>query len=583
MVDHDVRGSRSMSQGLKTRLRVLGQPEERWLLLLALAVVAGLCGGGAAVLLRRLVHFGFHALAEWRDGLLGIALPAIGGVLGVAVVAYAFRESPGHGVPEVIRAVCRGGGTMRKRAIFSRWIGSWINVSSGASAGLEGPTVYTGAAIGSAIGGLFGVDERRRSVLLACGLAGGISAIFNAPMTGMIFAIEVVLAEWSAFTIVPIVVASVAGTELSRLTIGDSASFLHAPFEMAPHDLGLCVVLGVLSGLFSVFFVRGTRILHLLGARLSSNRLVVPAVFGLVVGTIGRFSPDAIGEGYDVAQAVIEDRLDLGLGLCTILLFAKLLASCLTLGSGSPGGSFAPSLVIGSLLGGTFARSLGLLFPTVGFAHPGSYALVGMAGLAAGVMQAPLTGIFLVMEITRGYDVILPLMIVSVVALLVSRRFDRYSLYHWELAESGELLRPGTDQRVLADIEIRDVLDEYVTPVSEDMLLYDFLDVLRTSRRNVFPVLAAGSDEYAGMVDVASAREILLDPELVRVTLVGTIMDRSLTPIPAETSLSRALRTFEELGVWVLPVVEGTRFLGLISKSSLFDHYRRELNVQSPE
>lgn len=571
------------SAGLRSRLRVLGQPEERWVLLLALALLAGVLSGGAAVLLRHLVHLGFDALAEHRHGVVAALLPAAGGILGVAVVRYLFREPGGHGVPEVIRAVCRGGGTMRKRAMFSRWLGSLINVSSGASAGLEGPTVFTGAAIGSAVGGWFGVDERRRSVLLACGLAGGISAIFNAPMTGMIFAIEVVLAEWSAFTIVPIVVASVGGTELSRLALGDSASFLHGPFEMGPHDLGLCVLLGLLSGLLSVSFVRCTRALHGVGARLSKNGLVAPAVFGLAVGVIGLLSPQAIGEGYDVAQSVIQDQLDLGLGLCAVLLAGKLLASCLTLGSGSPGGIFAPSLVLGSLLGGTFARGLRAVFPETGFAHPGSYALVGMAGLVAGVMQAPLTGIFLVMEVTRGYDVILPLMIVSVVSLLVSRRFDRYSLYHWELVQSGELLRPGTDQRILADIEIRDVLDEQVTPVHEDMLLSDFLGVLRTSNRNVFPVLAMGSERYVGMVDVASAREILLDPELVRVTLVGTIMDRSCAPIPAGASLSEALQSFEDLGVWVLPVVDDGKFLGLISKSSLFDHYRRELNVQAPE
>lgn len=583
MVDRHPHAPPPLNQRLKTRLRVLGQPEERWPQLLVLALLAGLLSGGAAVLLRRLVHLAFHALAEARHGWFAVLLPAAGGVVGITVVSLLFREPAGHGVPEVIRAVCRGGGTMRKRAMFSRWLGSLINVASGASAGLEGPTVYTGAAIGSAVGGLFRVDERRRSVLLACGLAGGISAIFNAPMTGMIFAIEVVLAEWSAFTIVPIVVAAVGGTELSRLVLGDSASFLHGPFEMGPHDLGLCVLLGLLAGLLSVIFVRGTRLFHHLAGRLSTNRLVPPAVFGLAVGTIGLLSPDAIGEGYDVAQSVIQDRLDLGMGLVVVLLLAKLLASCLTLGSGSPGGIFAPSLVLGSLLGGAFARGLRALFPETGFAHPGSYALVGMAGLVAGVMQAPLTGIFLVLEVTRGYDVILPLMIVSVIALLVSRRFDRYSLYHWELAESGELLRPGTDQRVLADIALRDVLDEQVSPVPADMLLIDFLDVLRTSNRNVFPVLDPRTETYVGMVNVAAVRDILLDPELVRVTLVETIMDTSLEPVSADTSLTRAMRTFEEQGVWVLPVADGNRFLGIVSKSSLFDHYRRELNAQTPE
>ena len=567
---------------LTRRLQVLGQPEEKWIRLLGMALVVGLASGASAVLLRHLVHVAFHALSEYRHGVVALLLPAAGGLIGVLIVSHLFHEPAGHGVPEVIRAVCRGGGTMPKRAMVSRWLGSLFNVASGASAGLEGPTVYSGAAIGSTLGGWFGVDERRRSVLLACGVAGGISGIFNAPMTGMIFAIEVVLAEWSPFTIVPLAIASVGGTELSRLLLGNRASFLHAQFEMGPRDLALCVLLGLLAGFASVLFVKSTLLVHRLGDRFSRNRLVPAGLLGLVVGAIGLISPNAIGEGYEVAREAIQGELNSGLGLCAVLLAGKLLASSLTLGSGTPGGIFAPSLVIGALLGGTFSRALHTLFPAATFAAAGSYALVGMAGLVAGVMQAPLTGIFLVMEVTRGYDVILPLMIVSVIALLVSRRFDRYSLYHWELALRGELLRPGTDQRILTDIQVRDVLDEEVTPISEDMPLQDFMRVLKTSRRNNFPVLRTDTDQYAGMVDVSSAREILLDPELVRVTLVGMIMSRNYPPISVDLSLSDAMEVFDTARVWVLPVVDDGRFVGLVSKSSLFDHYRRELNAQVP-
>ena len=578
-----VAAPRSPSRRLSERLQVLGQPEERWPRLLALALAVGLASGAAAVLLRQLVHIAFHSIADLRHGVLALALPAVGAVLGVAIVAYLFREPAGHGVPEVIRAVCRGGGTMRRRAIFSRWLGSLVNVAAGASAGLEGPTVYSGAAIGSAIGGWFQVDERRRSVLLACGVAGGISGIFNAPMTGMIFAIEVVLAEWSTFTIVPIAIAAVGGTELSRLLVGNEVSFLHAPFDMGPKDLALCALLGVIAGLVSVIFVRANHRISQWSERISKNPLVPAGLFGLLVGAIGLVSPAAIGDGYEVAQEAIQDNLSLGLGLCVLLLAGKLLASSLSLGSGSPGGIFAPSLVIGALLGSTYAGALRSLFPAAPIAESGSYALVGMAGLVAGVMHAPLTGIFLVMEVTRGYDGILPLMIASVLALLVARRFHRYSLYNWELAQSGELLRPGTDQRILADLQVRDVLDEHVSVVHENMLLSEFVGVLKGSRRNNFPVLRAGSEQYVGMVDVASAREVLLEPDLLSITLVGTIMDLGLRTVPHHTSLTEAMEIFEEEGAWVLPVVDGGRFVGLVSKSSLFDHYRRELNAQAKE
>jgi CIC family chloride channel protein len=199
----------------------------------------------------------------------------------------------------------------------------------------------------------------------------------------------------------------------------------------------------------------------------------------------------------------------------------------------------------------------------------------------AGVMQAPLTGIFLVMEVTDGYEVILPLMIVSVLSLVVTRRFGRYSMYTRELAESGDLLRPGTDRRILADVTVRETLDHDVTPVFEDMTLLDFTEVLKTSHRNHFPVLRSGSDEFSGMLELGPVREILLDSELARVTLVGTMMDTETPTIPLDASLAEALALFEQTGAWALPVVDGRRFAGLLSKSSLFDHYRRELSVQA--
>ncbi|MFT7676202.1 MAG: CIC family chloride channel protein [Planctomycetota bacterium] len=572
-----------LSQELRRRLRLLGQPDESWGLLLLLAVVVGLASGGAAVLLRTAVHQLFHWLAAYRHGVVAVLLPGLGGWLGILIVQKLFREEPGHGVPEVIRAVCRRGGALPRRAIFSRWLGSLVNVASGASAGLEGPTVYSGAALGSFVGKRFGVDERRRSVLLACGVAGGIAAIFNAPMTGLIFAAEVVLAEWSTFTIVPIVIAAVAGTELSRLLLGDHAAFMHTPFAMGPQDLVLCALLGVLAGLLSVVFVRTTHWVHGLGRKHPAGWQLKPLLLGLCVGAIGLLSVDTIGEGYGVAQSIIDGDLGRGAWLCLALLVGKLIASSLTLGSGSPGGIFAPSLVLGSLLGGTFGRGMQALFPDGALAQPGSYGLVGMAGLVAGVMQAPLTGIFLVLEITRGYDVILPLMIVSVLALLVCRRFHRYSPYLWELAQRGELLRPGTDRRILADVFVRDVLDVDVTTIHEDLPLADFLKVLKHSRRNNFPVLEAGGERFVGMLDVSSVREILMDPELVQMTIVGTLLSTHYPVVSVDTSLTECMGIFDEQRVWVLPIVDGERFVGLVSKSSLFDHYRRELNAQLPE
>ena len=559
----------------------LGPEEERWGAILLLAIVVGLLAGGLAVALRGAVHLVFAGLETLRSGWCGPLLPAIGAAAGVAIVTLIFREAPGHGIPEVIRAVCRDGGQMRRRSMFSRWLGSLVNVSSGGSAGLEGPIVFSGAAVGSFLGEVSRVDERRRTILLACGAAGGIAAVFNAPMTGMIFAMEIVLAEWSAFSILPVAMSAVAATKLSRLWLGDTQALLHAPFAMGTHDLFACGALGILAGLVSVAFVRAVGVVRRATLRLPGAPLAAPLLCGLLVGVIGIGYPGAIGEGYGVARAAIHSELGPGLILCLGLVLAKLAATGLTIGSSAPGGLFAPSLVVGSLVGVGFGRALAAFLPgSPAFAVEGSFGLVGMSGLVAGVMQAPLTGIFLVMEVTAGYDVVLPLMIVSALSLVVVRRFERYSPYTVELAESGDLLRPGTDRRILADIRVSETLDADATPVPDDMTLADFAEVLKTSRRNHFPVLRTKTGEFAGILELVHVRALLLDPALARVTLVGTVMDPDVPRIPLDASLADAMDAFEKAGAWVLPVVDGKRFAGLLSKSSLFDHYRRELVAQ---
>jgi CIC family chloride channel protein len=550
-------------------------------MILVLAVVVGLLAGGSAVALRSAVHLVFQGLETLRAGWWGPVLPAIGAAAGVAIVSLIFREAPGHGVPEVIHAVCRDGGRMRRRSMFSRWLGSLVNVASGGSAGLESPIVFSGAAVGSFLGAASRLDERRRTVLLACGAAGGIAAVFNAPMTGMVFAMEIVLAEWSAFSVLPVVMSAVAATELSRLSLGDIQPLSHAPFAMGLHDLLACAALGVLAGLVSVALVRAVGQVQRAAVRLPGPPLAAPILFGLLVGVIGMAYPGAVGEGYGVARAAIHSELGPGLIFCLGLALAKLAATGLTIGSGAPGGLFAPSLVVGSVVGVGFGRTLAAFLPgNLAFAVEGSFGLVGMSGLVAGVMQAPLTGIFLVMEVTAGYDVVLPLMIVSALSLVVVRRFERYSPYTLELAERGDLLRPGTDRRILADVRVSETLDADATPVPDNMTLEDFVEVMKTSRRNHFPVLRAETQEFAGILELVRVRALLLDPALARVTLVGTVMDPEVPRIPLDASLADAMDVFEQAGAWVLPVVDGERFAGLLSKSSLFDHYRRELLAQ---
>jgi len=553
-----------------------------------LALLVGLASGLMAAGLRAGVQALFGALEPLRSTPWGLLLPAGGALAGVWIVRLLFREPGGHGVPAVLESVSQKGGSMRRRSIVSRIFGSLVHVAGGGSAGLEGPIAFSAAAAGSSLAGPFKLAERQRILLAACGVAGGIGAIFNAPLTGLIFATEVVLAEWSLGAVIPIAVSATAATELGRLLLGGAVPPTRPTLPIEMHDLAACALLGALAGLLSVLLVSAVRRVERTADGLRKRRLtgrmgVVAALAGLGVGALGWFLPGVLGEGYDTLRFALEDPLREGLLAGFLLLAAKFLATALSLGSGAPGGIFAPALVVGALFGRLFGETLGMVLPHVSFAPAGSFALVGMAGLVAGTMQAPFTGIFLVLETTSGWDLTLPLILVSVLAVLVARNFHRHSFYTWELAESGRLLRPGTDRRILADLQVGENLDEETTVIEAGRTLEDLVQRLPFTRRNHFAVVESGTRRYLGMIDVAGLRAFLFDPELRRATLVETVMETALPTVAPERSLLETLVVFESSGAWVLPVVKNGVFEGTLSKAILFDRYRSELAVQTAE
>ncbi len=444
--------------------RTRGARLEPWMLAVAAAFV-GAAAATVAVALRSGVHLLFEALKPLREHWWGmLVLPALGAMLGVAIIRVLFREPGGHGVSAVLASVTRRGGHMRRRSVVSRLIGSLVNVAAGGSAGLEGPIAFSAAAVGSNLAGGLRMAERQRVLLLGCGVAGGIGAIFNAPLTGMIFTMEVVLAEWTLGALLPIAIAATVATEIGRLALGAEGAF-RTSFDPSwgAHDLAASAVLGAAAGLLSVVLVagifRGERITRALKKSFISGPLGLTAgLAGLGVGALGLLVPEAIGEGYGTVNAALGGELLLGPGLL-LLLGAKLLTTTITLGSNAPGGIFAPALVLGSVLGYGFGALLHTLLPEVGFAVPSFFALAAMAGLVSGAMQAPFTGIMLALETTNGWEGTLPLILVAVISVLVSRTFLRHSLYTWELAERGELMRPGSDRRILAELRAEEILD----------------------------------------------------------------------------------------------------------------------------
>ena len=567
-----------------------GARSEPWQLAGA-ALLVGIAASIVAMALRGGVHYLFDLSNELRSHWWGmLLLPAFGAMLGVFIIRVLFREPGGHGVPSVLEAVTRKGGHMRRRSIISRLLGSLCNVSAGGSAGLEGPIVYSAAAVGSSIADAMRMAERQRVLLLACGVAGGIGAIFNSPLTGMIFAMEVVLAEWTLGALLPIAISATVATEVPRAL---SLSTIEGPLQAAGSytwngaDLVASGCLGLLAGLMSVALVvcifRAEGITRKWKTNFATSNLgLVAGLAGLGVGAIGIFMPEAIGEGYGTIANILNGTTALSSALL-LLLFAKLIATTLTLGSNAPGGIFAPSLVLGAILGYGFGGLLNYLFPEVAFAAPSFFAIAAMAGLVAGSMQAPFTGIMLALESTGSWEGTLPLITVSVLSVLVSRTFLRHSFYTWELAERGELMRPGSDRRILSEIRVAELLDEESISITSGSTLDDLTRELPNTSRNQFAVVDE-SGRLLGMLSVTSLRGVIFDEMVRKVTSVDTVMDTTLPALKGESSLLEATDCFEECGAWVLPVVDAEgMFIGTLSKSMLFDRYRRELIVQTAD
>ena len=561
---------------------LLPRLEERVKLILV-SVVVGLGAGLAAVALSQAIRLTEHALAGVHHSPWAFVLPGAGGLLSYLFLRYVAREQPGHGVPEVIESVSRYGGQLRTRSTVSRLVSSCLTIGSGGSAGPEAPVVMSGAAIGSNIARVLRMNDRHRTTLVGAGAAAAISAIFNAPIAGMIFSVEVILGEWTSVNIVPIAIASVAGTLLSHVFQGNQIPFPHTAFHVEVIDVLAAAGLAIATAGGSLLFTYVLR----LGARTwQATRIPMAlrvALGGCAVGGIGLWRPEILGEGYAAIDSMITARFEQHVLVLATLIVLKMLATTTTLGSGGSGGLFAPSLVVGSLIGVTFHEGLVTLWPDLPWVGVGCFALLGMAGLMGGILQAPLTGVFLVLEITGSYNVILPLLVVSAVSFTVCRLVEPASIYLRDLAEHGDLLRPGTDARVLADLRVRELIEHDAPPLDDRMTLGDLVRAIQASPRNHFPVQDALTGSFIGLVRLDDVRHLIFDTTLYDTVLLSDLVDSAVPRIVPDSPLDEVLATMDRAGLFVLPVVEAEQWVGFVSKGSLLDYYRKELIVQTSE
>ncbi|MCA9772836.1 MAG: chloride channel protein [Myxococcales bacterium] len=505
-------------------------------------------------------------------------IPAIGG-LGVGVFKYFFpKDAGGHGVPEVMEAVAVKGAILSPRTILTRSITSAGTIGSGGSVGYEGPIIHIGAAAGSAIGQLLKLPASSLRVLVAAGAAAGMAAVFNAPMAGVIFSIEIILGEFNVNAFSPIIAASVFATATARSLVGDIPQFIVPRYEVvSSYELLLYIVLGAICGLIALLFVRSLHVCEeFFRARSSWPAWLKPAIGGLVVGAIGFVLPEVMGHGDRFINQAL--RGELLWSIMLPLIFLKIAATAVTLGSGGSGGVFSPALFIGAMTGGAFGYAVNLLFPEY-TAPPGAYALVAMGAVNAAAAHAPMTNIFMLFELTGDYKIILPIMIACIVATTISRGLSADSIYTGVLRRLGVNIVEGREVGVLASLYVGEAMAPNPECVTETMTLRDLKRFITHSRHTNFP-LVDDAGRLAGMVSLQNFRAIAYEDALEDLIVAGEVATRDVPTVLASENLNHALNVMGESHVELLPVVDPMdrhRIIGVLGRSDIINAYARAL------
>lgn len=573
--------------------------------MLILSVLVGISSGFAAVIIKNTVKL----IKDWEKSefvgdfhqYLYFAFPLIGILITITIIRYLVRETIFPGIPATLYSISKQKGLMPRHNMWSSIITSVFTVGFGGSAGLEAPTVATSASIGSNLGHAMRMNHKTKTLLIGCAAAGSMAAIFKAPIAAIVFAIEVIMLDLTMSSLVPLLLASISAVITSTLFLGEDV-LLHFDLKdkFVLKDVPYYILLGVFTGILSLYFTK----VHNFTAKLIQRVKSIywkAIVGGLAIGVVLFAFPALYGEGYDIMNAFISGRdsvverevLQGGLiewfdknNLFFVLLFLiflllfKAVSTTITLSIGGVGGIFAPALYMGSVVGFFFAKLMNYFdFRQI---SESNFTLVGMAGLMAGILHAPLTAIFLIAEITGGYELFIPLMIASVISYTTIRIFNKHSIYTVQLAARGELLTHHKDRTVLTLMSLKNEIETDLSEVDPAMSLGDLVKVVAKSKRNLFPVVNEHG-ELLGMVLLDDIREIMFDQEHYEDTYVYDLMVDPPDIIDSEERMESVMDKFEATGAWNLPVVEKGRYAGFVSKSKLFSAYRNLLREFSEE
>ncbi|MBR5255632.1 MAG: chloride channel protein [Bacteroidales bacterium] len=541
-----------------------------------LSVVTGLLCGLAAVLLKVTIHAIHHGLSSMVGDhvWLYLLLPGVGMFLSLLIVRYIVKDNIGHGVTKVLQAVSKNESKIKRHNLFSSMVTSALTIGFGGSVGAEAPIVYTGAAIGSNLGRYMGLSYRGMTLLLGCGAAGAVAGIFNAPLAGVLFTLEILLFNLSMSSLLPLLLSSVSATMVSYLILGRETQFTCTLVAFSMRNIPFYLILGAFCGFCSLYFIKMTLFLEDMFGKMKNVYLrwaLCAAGLGLLIFVF----PPLYGEGYEDVGKLLNGQESGVVWFFAMVLLLKVFAMTFTNAGGGVGGTFGPTLFVGAIAGYVLATVLNLVHP--GMVPVPNFVLVGMAGLMAGVMQAPMTAIFLIAEISGGYELLLPLILTSAFAYATTRIFERYSIYTKRIAQTGELLTHDSDQAVLTLLKTEELVETDFTPIRIDDNLGDLVNAVSVSHRNIFPVLDS-KKRFQGYVALSDIRSDMFRNDLYEKAKVYNYMRSAPEYVYPDEPMESVMRKFEKTGAWNLPVVDRDRqYVGFVSKSKIFNAYREEL------
>ena len=576
---------------LQTRLR----PD---VFILILAAIIGVLAGISSFLLKTFVYkidqFVTNFSIDTEIDYLYLITPGIGIILTWLLFRYLIKDETKHGIPRILFVISRLDGKMKYHKAFSSMLGGALTAGFGGSIGLESPIISSGSSFGSGIGQILKLNYKTKTLLIGCGAAGAMASIFTTPVAAIVFALEVLMLDLTTASIIPLLVASAMGAITAKYLISEALLFnfsSNSPFDTSV--IPFYLVFGVIAGFVSLYFSH----MHFVIARVFSGfkkKRTKLLVGTLSLGTLIFLFPALYSEGYEMIRHIMIGEAEsiltqsffyeyreytfVFLGYIVLLILLKIIAASITIEAGGIGGIFAPAAVTGGLLGFLFSRVVNVISPSTNL-HEDNFSLIGMSALLAAVLHAPLTAIFLVVEMTNGYGLIVPLMLVTAIAYVTNRTFNSHSIFTKRLAEQGNLITHHKDQTVLTLLQVSHVIDTDLKIIHPENTLLQLTQLISKSKRNIFPVV---DDEknYYGLVDMDDVREVMFQPEKYK-TSIETYMRQAEEHVSRKDTMETVMQKFKNTGYYNLPVIDDGKYIGFVSRANIFTAYREVLNELS--